>query len=235
MDLLKQALKRGIIFAGLVSDGDNDTFETLRTTDIYSGAQSCMMEYECLKHVQWQLYKNLSKLNKKELTWNICSKVGHLYYQAVANGSGNIDTIVENINGIPSHIEKVTGWLATDTIRQLSQYLSDNKYNSPHFLKRVRYGFTTTHNESLHRMLTRKVPKTGKVTYDTYRLGAAQGRIQDFLRGGSRPWEVRPFTYIVLIRSKVGTPRGVLGPLGPPLDPPLRQQLLSNTTMVSLL
>ena len=40
---------------------------------------------------------------------------------------------------------------------------------------------------------------------------------------------MRPFTYIVLIRSKVGTPRGgVLGPLGPPpgsapallLDPP---------------
>ena len=178
VDLLKQALKRGIIFAGLVSDGDNDTFETLRTTDIYSGAQSCMMEYECLKHVQWQLYKNLSKLNKKELTWNICSKVGHLYYKAVANGSGDIETIVENINGIPSHIESVTGWLSTDTIRLLSQYLSDNKYNSPHFLKRVRYGFTTTHNESLHRMLTRTVPKTGKVTYDTYRLGAALAVIQ---------------------------------------------------------
>ena len=42
VDLLKQALNRGIIFDGLVSDGDNDTFEKLRTTDIYSGAQSCM-------------------------------------------------------------------------------------------------------------------------------------------------------------------------------------------------
>ena len=30
VDLLKQALNRGIIFAGLVSDGDNDTFEKLR-------------------------------------------------------------------------------------------------------------------------------------------------------------------------------------------------------------
>ena len=155
MDLLKQALDRGIIFAGLVSDGDNDTFEKLRTTDIY---------IVVFKHVQWQLYKNLTKLNKKELTWDICSKVGHLYYKAVANGLGDIDTIVENINGIPSHIEQVANWLSTDTVRQLSQYLSDNKYNSPHFLMRVCSGFTMTHNESLHRMLTRKVPKTGKVS-----------------------------------------------------------------------
>ena len=66
---------------------------------IYSGVQASMMEYECLKHVQWQLYKNLTKLNKKDLTWDICSKVGHLYYKAVANGSGNIDTIVENSGG----------------------------------------------------------------------------------------------------------------------------------------
>ena len=178
VDLLRQALKRGIIFAGLVSDGDNDTFETLRATGIYSDAQSCMREYECLKHVQWQLYKNLSKLNNKEFTWDICSKVGHLYYHAVVNGSPNIDAIVGNINGIPSHIEGLTDWLSPDTIRQLSQYLSDNNYNSPHFLERVRYGFTTTHNESLHRMLTRKVPKPGKVTYDTYRLGAALAVIQ---------------------------------------------------------
>ena len=89
------------------------------------------------------------KLNKKELTWDICSKVGHLYYKAVANGSGNIDTIVENINGIPSHIEQVANWVSTDTVRQLSQYLSDNKYNSSAFLMRVRFGFTTTNNESL--------------------------------------------------------------------------------------
>ena len=89
-----------------------------------------------------------------------------------------IDTIVKNINGIPSHIERVANWLSTDTVRQLYQYLSDNKYNSPHFLKRVLYGFTTTHNESLHRMLTRKVPKTGKVSYETYRLGAALAVIQ---------------------------------------------------------
>ena len=138
MDLLRQTLDHDIIFDGLVSDEDNDTFEKLRTTDIYSGVQASMMEYECLKHVQWQLYKNLTKLNKKELTWDVCSKVGHLFYQAVANGSGNIDTIVENINGIPSHIEQVANWLSTDTVRQLSKYLSDNKYNSPHFLKRVR-------------------------------------------------------------------------------------------------
>ena len=121
VDLLKQALNRGIIFAGLVSDGDNDTFEKLRTTDIYGGVQASMIRYECLKHVQWQLYRNLTKLNKKELTWDICSKVGHLCYKAVANGSGNIDTIVENINGIPSHIEQVANWLSTDTVGQLSQ------------------------------------------------------------------------------------------------------------------
>ena len=145
---------------------------------IYSGVKASMMEYECLQHVQWQLYKNLTKLNKKELMWDICSKVRHLYYKAVANGSGNIVTIVENINRIPSHIEQVTNWLSTDTVRQLSQYLSDNKYNSQLFLMRVCSGFTTTHNESLDRMLTRKVLKTGKVSYDTYRLGAALAVIQ---------------------------------------------------------
>ena len=45
VDLLKQALNRGIIFDGLVSDVDNDTFEKLRTTDIYGGVQASMMEY----------------------------------------------------------------------------------------------------------------------------------------------------------------------------------------------
>ena len=42
---------------------------------------------------------------------------------------------------------------------------------------------------------------------------------------------MRPFTYIVLIRSKVGTPRGgVLGPLGPPPGsaPVLLASLLCN-------
>ena len=103
--------------------------------------------------------------------------MGHLfkdwYYQAVANGSGNIDTIVENINGILSQVKQVANWLSTDTVRQLFQFLNDNKYNSLDFLMRVCFGFTTTNNESLHRMLTRKVPKTGKVSYETYRLGAA--------------------------------------------------------------
>ena len=119
-------------------------------------------EYECLKHVQWQLYKNLTKL-KKQFTWDICSKVGHLYYHAVVNGSGNITTIVNNINKIPGQIGGAADWVSADTVRQLSQYLTKNKYNCPHFLERVRYGYSTTHNKSLHRMLTRKVPKTGKV------------------------------------------------------------------------
>ena len=43
---------------------------------------------------------------------------------------------------------------------------------------RVCFGFITTNNESLHRMLTRKVLKTGKVSYETYGLGAALAVIQ---------------------------------------------------------
>ena len=39
-------------------------------------------------------------------------------------------------------------------------------------------GFPMTHNESLHRMLTRKVPKTRKVSYETYRQGAELAVIQ---------------------------------------------------------
>ena len=71
----------------------------------------------------------------------------------------------------------VTNWLSTDTVRQLSQYRSDNKYNFPHLLTLVCSEFTATNNESLYRILTRKVPKTGKV-FETYRLGAALAVIQ---------------------------------------------------------
>ena len=42
----------------------------------------------------------------------------------------------------------------------------------------VRFGKTTNNNESLHRLISRRIPKGGTITNDSYRLGAALAVIQ---------------------------------------------------------
>ena len=172
MTLLEQALNRGIVIAGLVCDGDNDTFKKLKVHT------QTIKEYECLVHVQRQIRKNLEKYNPKAFTWDICGKVSQLYYQAILSGLGDVDNIIQNINTIPSDVQKVANWLSTDTIKQIAEVLTKYNYNSARFLERVRFRKTTNNNESLHRLISRRMPKGGKITNDSYRLGAALAVIQ---------------------------------------------------------
>ena len=128
--LLEQALNRGIVIAGLVCDGDNDTFKKLKVHT------QTIKEYECLVHIQRQIRKNLEKYNPKAFTWDICGKVSQLYYQAIMSGLGDVDNIVQNINTIPSDVQKVANWLSTDTIKQIAEVLTKYNYNSARFLER---------------------------------------------------------------------------------------------------
>ena len=106
--LLEQALHRGIVIAGLVCDGDNDTFKKLKVHT------QTIKEYECLVNVQRQIRKNLAKYNPEAFTWDICGKVSQLYYQAIMSGFGVVDNIVQKINTIPSDVQRVTEWLSID-------------------------------------------------------------------------------------------------------------------------
>ena len=170
--LLEQALNRGIVIAGLVCDGDNDTFKEL------NAQTQTIKEYECLVHVQRQIRKNLEKYNPEAFTWDICGRVSQLYYLAIMSGLGDVDNIVQKINTIPSDVQQAAGWLTTDTIKQIADVLSKYNYNSPRFLERVRFGKTTNNNESLHRLISRRMPKGATITNDSYRLGAALAVIQ---------------------------------------------------------
>ena len=127
--LLEQSLNCGIVIAGLVCDGD-DTFKEL------NAQTQTIKEYECLVHVQRQIQKNHEKYNPKAFTWDICGKVSQLYYQAIMSGLGDVDNIVQNINTIPSDVQRVAEWLSTDTIKQIAEVLSKYNYNSPRFLER---------------------------------------------------------------------------------------------------
>ena len=169
--LLEQALNRGIVIDGLVCDGDNDTFKEL------NAQTQTIKEYECLVHVQWQIRKNLEKHNPEAFTWDICGRVSQLYYQAIMSGLGDVANIVDNINTIPSDVQQAAGWLTTDTIKQIAEVFSKYNYDSPRF-QRVRFGKTTNNNESLHRLISRRMPKGATITNDSYRLGAALAVIQ---------------------------------------------------------
>ena len=170
--LLEQSLNRGIVIAGLVCDGDKDTFKEL------NAQTQTIKEYECLVHVLRQIRKNLEKYNPKAFTWDIRGKVSQLYYQAIVSGLGDVDNIVQNINTIPSDVQRAAEWLTTDTIKQIAEVLSKYNYNSPRFLERVRFGKTTNYNESLHHLISRRMPKGGTFTNDSYRLGSALAVIQ---------------------------------------------------------
>ena len=61
--VVKQAFERGVIFSGLVCDGDNKTDETLRRSRIYQehGYYHDIGRLECLSHVVKRLKANLNK------------------------------------------------------------------------------------------------------------------------------------------------------------------------------
>ena len=63
-------------------------------------------------------------------------------------------------------------------LKQIAEVLSKYNYNSRRFLERVCLGKTTNNNESLHRLISRRMPKGGKITNDSYRLAAALAVIQ---------------------------------------------------------
>ena len=171
VSLLEQASNRGVNIAGLVCDGDNDTFDMLRR-------KATFKEYECLKHIQGQLFKKLYKCDSKQLTWDVCGKITKLYYKAVVDNLGDVDSIIQNINAIPDEIKKSAKWLSQDSIQQISDVISKYRYNCSELIERVRFGYTTNNNESLHRLISRSAPKTGPVGNHAYRLSAALGVIQ---------------------------------------------------------
>ena len=94
------------------------------------------------------------------------------------NSFGDVDNIVQKINIISSDVQRVAEWLSIDKIKQIAEVLSKYNYNSPRLLERVRFGQTTNNNESLHHLISRRMPKGGTITNDSYRLGAALAVIQ---------------------------------------------------------
>ena len=61
LDILKQAYNRGIVFPTLVVDGDNDTVESLNTSDIHRkrGIDLKIQKIECLSHVMRKMTNTL--------------------------------------------------------------------------------------------------------------------------------------------------------------------------------
>ena len=67
--VVQQALERGVIFSGLVCDGDTKTHDVLSQADIYHGIDNAgeIQRIECLAHVCKRLKANLVKKHEKEM------------------------------------------------------------------------------------------------------------------------------------------------------------------------
>ena len=64
--VVSQALERGIVFSGIVTDGDNKTHEVLRKANLYNHLGiSSIGHLECLSHVAKRLKTNLCKRQDK--------------------------------------------------------------------------------------------------------------------------------------------------------------------------
>ena len=64
--VVSQALDRGIVFSGLVTDGDNKTHEDLRKANLYSDLGTSSIDHlECLSHVAKRMKTNLCKRQDK--------------------------------------------------------------------------------------------------------------------------------------------------------------------------
>ena len=72
-----QALDRGVVFSGIVTDGDNKTFEVLKKANLYEDLNVEMMEHmECLSHVAKRMKINLCKRQEKILKDSRTSRAG---------------------------------------------------------------------------------------------------------------------------------------------------------------
>ena len=65
--VVRSALSRGVIFLGIVTNGDNKTSEVLRQEDIYSHVGCQIERLECLAHVAKRIKTNLCKAQEKSL------------------------------------------------------------------------------------------------------------------------------------------------------------------------
>ena len=65
--VVRDALSRGVVFSGIVTDGDNKTYEILRQEDIYSQLGFQIERLECLAHVAKRVKTNLCKAQEKAL------------------------------------------------------------------------------------------------------------------------------------------------------------------------
>ena len=72
--VVRSALSRGIIFSGIVTDGDNKTYEVLRKADLYREVGADIERLECLAHVAKRLKTNLCKAQEKCLKSNRTEK-----------------------------------------------------------------------------------------------------------------------------------------------------------------
>ena len=67
--VVQQALERGIIFSGLVCDGDTKTHDALSQADLYRDVDGAgdIQRFECVAHVCKRLKANLIKKHEKEM------------------------------------------------------------------------------------------------------------------------------------------------------------------------
>ena len=65
---MPQALDRGIVIPGLVTDGDNKTHEVLRKANLYSDLGTSSIDHlKCLSHVAKRMITNLCKREDKQM------------------------------------------------------------------------------------------------------------------------------------------------------------------------
>ena len=74
--VISDALERGIVFSGIVSDGDNKTHEALLKADVYGHLESgeAIERFECISHVAKRMKSNLNKRQEKVLKNSRSSK-----------------------------------------------------------------------------------------------------------------------------------------------------------------
>ena len=74
--VISDALVRGIVFSGIVSDGDNKTHDVLLKSDIYNHLDEhrTIDRFECIAHVAKRMKSNLNKRQEKVLKLSRSSK-----------------------------------------------------------------------------------------------------------------------------------------------------------------
>ena len=254
--IVQQALQRGIVFSGIVMDGDNKTHEALHIVNPYHhlGIDE-IQRFECLSHVCKRLKINLCnrrdkvmkakksgkavekpKLSKSVSSknrlnrqfdeslprddWKVCPShaIQHLtdvitcqicsyFGLVIKRNSGNIPAIIDAVNAIPLHLSANdenadfhhrfcskdsdtwcryqsaisqglptphhTYFLGEDAVKIVHDVFDEFGYNTAAFLEKVQAGYTSNHNEALHKILWGMVPKNEQASYEMVQLGSA--------------------------------------------------------------